>query len=301
MLEIFIPTYPPDLKQLSLLLRSLDTYLESSAVASLNIAAIGPAESFVHVQEVGTHKFGSRTRYLQPRDLGFGEPNGSREQGWSLQQAAKLAFARQATTEFYMVLDSKNLALRPIQVADLVQDGRAPWVLEDVTIHAISWRGSAWALAHRKFNRTPGRQALSVATPVIFHTASVVAMLDWLERYHGESVERFLMKRRPIRQRFMYPTEFTMYYVFMDREGLLDHYHFASNRLHDVPSQIWSTHQPEIRAERFRRILSRQATGLFTGIQRPVWGALTDEERMGLHVLAAGGRPDCNFLHQTLL
>src|SRR5262249_55949561 len=87
MLEIFIPTYPPDLKQIQLLLRSVDTSRESGAVASLNIAAIAPAASFVPVQEVGTHKFGSRTRYLQPRDLGFGEPNGSREQGWSLQQA----------------------------------------------------------------------------------------------------------------------------------------------------------------------------------------------------------------------
>jgi hypothetical protein len=34
-------------------------------------------------------------------------------------------------------------------------------------------------------------------------------------------------------------TEFTLYYVYMDREGLCDRYHFRSEHLHDVPSQIW--------------------------------------------------------------
>ena len=291
MIDIFLPTYLPDLRQISVLMRSLDTYLETRAVASFNIAAIDTPGSFVHVQEVDTHKFASRTRYLRPRDLGFSDPDGSREQGWSLQQAAKLGFARHATTEFYMVLDAKNIALRPIQVADLVQDGRSPWVLEDAVIHTKWWRGAAWALAHRKFNQTQGRQALSAATPVIFHTASVVAMLDWLERHHGESIERFMMRRRPIRQRFMRATEFAMYYVFMDREGLLDHYHFASNLLHDVPLQIWSAQPPEIRAERLRRILSGHAIGLFTGIHRPAWEALTEEEIADLYALAAGRRP----------
>ena len=299
MIDIFVPTYMPDLKQIRVLMRSLDTYLEARAVASLNIAAIGRAESFACVQEVDTHKFASCTCYLRLQDLGFGEPDGSREQGWSLQQAAKLGFARHATTEFYMVLDSKNIALRPIRVADLVQDGRSPWVLGDVAIHPRWWRGSAWAMAHRKFNRTPGRQALSAATPVIFHTASVVAMLDWLERYHGESVERFLMRRRPIRQRFLRATEFTMYYVFMDREGLLDRYHFASNRLHDIPSQIWLDQPPQIRTERIRRILGGQVNGLFTGIQRAAWEALTEQECMGLHALAAGGRLNTQLMLGT--
>ena len=55
MIDIFVPTYLSDLKQIAMLMRSLDTYLEPRAVASLNIAAIGPAESFVHVQEVGTY------------------------------------------------------------------------------------------------------------------------------------------------------------------------------------------------------------------------------------------------------
>lgn len=291
MIDVFLPTYLPDLKQVAVLMRSLDTYLDIGAVASLNIAAICPAESFVYVQKIDTHKFRARTRYLCPQDLGFCEPNGSRHQGWSLQQAAKLSFARYATTEFYMVLDSKNIALRSIQSGDLVRDSRSPWVLEDVMIHTEWWRGAVWAMAHYRFDRTPGRAALSAATPVILHTQSVVAMLDWLKRYRNESVEQFLMRRRPILQRFMRPTEFAMYYVFMDREGLLDRYHFSSNRLHDVPLQIWADQTPQIRTERLRRILNGDSQGLFTAIQREAWEALTEDERMGLQVLAAGLEP----------
>jgi hypothetical protein len=163
-IDIFVPTCLRDLEQALILFRSLDTYLDLGSVASLNIAAIDSAEFFPRIQEIRTHKFQSRTNYLRTQDLGFSEPKGRM---WLLQQAAKLSFARHSTTEFYMVLDSKNIALRPISIIDLVQNGRSAWVLEDAAIHKNWWRGSAWALSHKTFDLNSGRQVLSAATPVI--------------------------------------------------------------------------------------------------------------------------------------
>jgi Family of unknown function (DUF6492) len=289
-IDIFVPTCLRDLEQALLLFQSLDTYLDIGAVASLNIAAIDSAASFLHIQEIPTHKFQPRTHYLRTQDLGFGEHH---RQKWLLQQAAKLSFARHSTTEFYMVLDSKNMALRHIGISDLVRDGKSAWVLEDVAMHRDWWRGSAWALSHPKFEMNPGRQALSAATPVIFHTASVIQMLDWVEQYHRESIENFFMKPRPIRRRIlrMQHTEFMMYYTFMDREGLQDRYHFVSDTLQD-PAYIWSDLAPEVIAERIDRVLTSKTTGLFTGFHRSLWQAFTDTQKGMIHTLAGGSSPD---------
>ena len=291
MLDIFVPTYPPDLEQFSVLIRSLDTYLDLDAVATLNIALVGPNEDIARVQKIDTLKFRARTRYFLPSDLGMCEPDGSRTQGWNLQQVAKLSFARHATSAFYMVMDSKNLALRPVRLDDLVRNGKAAITLEDAEIHKTWWRGAAWALAYRRFDRKPGRQALSAATPVILHSESVTAMVNWLERKHRMSLPSFFLKRRRIRSRFMQVTEFSMYYVFMDRENLLDRYHFESDGLHDVPSQIWSDQTPDDRSARLARILGCSTTGLFTGIQPGAWQALTPEEKAAIAMLAAGALP----------
>jgi Family of unknown function (DUF6492) len=288
-IDIFVPTCLRDLEQAALLFQSLDTYVDTGAVASLNLAAIDSSESFPFIQATPTHKFQPCTNYLRTQDLGFGEPTG---QKWLLQQAAKLAFARHSTTEFYMVLDSKNMALRPIYITDLVREGRSGWVLEDVTMHKDWWRGSAWALSHKKFNMKPGRQVLSAATPVIFHRASVVEMLDWIEQYHGESIENFFMKRRPIRRRIlrMQHTEFMMYYTFLDREGLQDRYHFVSDRLQDA-SYIWSHQSPEVVAARLKQVLGSKTTGLFTGFHRSLWQQFTATEKEMIQMLATGNIP----------
>jgi hypothetical protein len=291
-MDLFIPTCQRDLPQVSLLLRSLDTFLDHSAVTSINLASLDRPEVFDEVRQLATHKFHSSTNYLRPSDLGLPEVRGGRGHGWKLQQAAKLSFARHASSDFFMVLDSKNLALHPIKTADLVEGGRARWTPEAIGIHGNWWRGSAWALAHKGFDRAPTRAAISSATPVIFHTASVIAMIDWLQCYHGESLQRFFDKRRLIRDRIMRATEFTLYYVYMDRERLRDRYHLISDRLHDKPSQIWATSSASTREERLHRILNGETTGLFTGIAFQAWAALTDTQRAGLRALAAGGIPD---------
>jgi hypothetical protein len=288
-MDLFIPTCQRDLPQASLLLRSLDTFLDRGAVTSINLASIDRPDVFGQVRQVATHKFHSCTNYLRPSDLGLPEVHAGRGHGWKLQQAAKLSFARQASSDFFMVLDSKNLALHPIRTADLLENGRARWMPEAIGIHGKWWRGSAWALAHKRFDRAPTRVAISSATPVIFHTRSVVSMIDWLEWYHGEPLQRFFDKRRLIRDRIMRATEFTLYYMYMDREGLRDRYHVLSDRLHDKPSQIWASSTPSMREERLRRMLSGRTTGLFTGIAFAAWEALGEADRAALDTLAAGG------------
>jgi hypothetical protein len=289
-MDLLIPTCQRDLPQVRLLLRSLDTFVDCDVVSSVNLISIDKPAFFSQVRQLATYKFQSRTRYLTPTDLGLREGISDYRQGWKLQQAAKLNFARYTGSEFYMVLDSKNIALRTVRGGDLMEHGRAALMPEAISFHTQWYRGSAWALAHRRFDCAPERKAISSATPVTFHAKTVANMLDWLERHHGESIERFLVRRRPIRHRFMRPTEFTLYYVYLDREGLLDRYHILSERLHDRASQIWASLSPGERTGRLSRILTRQTTGLFTTMHSGPWAALTGTDRSELYALASGER-----------
>ncbi len=290
-MDLVIPTCQRDLPQVLLLLRSLDTFLDRDLVSSLHLISIDKPEFFSQVRQLATHKFQSCTHYLTTRDLGLAEADGDYRRGWKLQQAAKLSFARYGGSEFYMVLDSKNLALRRVRTGDVIDQGRATLMPEAVSFHTKWYRGSAWALAHPTFDRSPGRRAISSATPVTFHAGSVVAMLDWLQQHHGQPIDRFLEKRRLIRHRFMRPTEFTLYYVYLDREGLFQRYHVLSERLHDRASQIWASLSPGDRTSRLRQILSGQTTGLFTSIHGASWKALAEADRSELYALVAGGKP----------
>ena len=288
MIDLLIPTCQRDLPQVMLLLRSLDTFVDSDVVSSLNLISIDKPEFVSQLRQLATYKFQSRTHYLTQKDLGLREGITDYRQGWKLQQAAKLSFARYTRSQFYMVLDSKNLALRAVRAGDLVEQGRAALMPEPISFHTKWYKGSAWALAHRRFDCAPERQAISSATPVTFHAKTVANMLDWLEQHHGESIERFLERRRPIRHRFMRPTEFTLYYVYLDREGLFDRYHIVSERLHDRASQIWASLSPGERGQRLQRVLSRQTTGLFTSMHPGPWAALTESDRSELYALVGG-------------
>src|SRR5690606_597151 len=130
---------------------------------------------------------------------------------------------------------------------DFVKEGRAATTLEPLENHPRWWRGAAWALGHSSFDTHRSRLVLSAATPVILHTASVRAMVDWLEHRHRTSLANLFLKPRPQRWPLTQLTEFSLYYTFLDREGLFDRYHFQSDLLQDVASQIWQAHSADER------------------------------------------------------
>src|SRR5215213_8743150 len=157
MLDLFVPTCARDLDQARILLASLDRFVERDVVTSMTVANIDRIANLEQVERLSSGKFHDCTRHARLEDFGMASPT-EEANGWILQQVAKLLFARQARTEFYMVLDSKNLALNPISGGDLLSDGRAAWVLEPLYPRKRAWwRGSTWALCHRRFLRDPNR------------------------------------------------------------------------------------------------------------------------------------------------
>jgi hypothetical protein len=273
-MDVVVPTCGRDAEQARIMLRSVEANVAGDAFGTIHLVAIDEPAFVSRMRGLSTPGLRDRIEYLTARDVGIeGDPA---RRGWLMQQIAKLQFARRARTPFYVALDSKNVMLAPVARGDLMRDGRAPWVLEDAGIHPRWWRGSARVLDHAAFDYRSPRLVLSAATPVILHTASVVAMLDWIEARHRDAFERVFLRMRGYWSR---PTEFCLYFAYLDREGVLDRHHFGARWLHDVAAQIWESRATPVRWQGIQRLLHEEPCGLFGGIASAVWHSLDDETR----------------------
>jgi hypothetical protein len=275
MLDLFVPTCRFDRAQAQLLCGSISRFSRQT-FRSVVFCAVDDGGFYEEMRALPADV------HLRLTDLGLGNTDGTYRSGWRLQQAAKLAFARFAETEFYCVLDSKNIALRSIVANDLVKNGQGAQIHEPLSIHESWFRGSAWALGHDNFVASAERVGLSSATPAILHTATARALVDELQQRHRASLDAFFLSRSPVGQ----PTEFALYAVFLDRENLAERLHFRRDDLLDVETVVWAGHSLEKRRARLERLLSGRTSGLFTGIARPVWKALEPETRRRIAALA---------------
>lgn len=277
MLDIVIPTCDKDHEQAQTLLRSLDAFAAPDLVASLCLVCVDEPRYFDRMRELRAYTLQPRTRYLHLSDLGL--PDFIPGLGWFQQQLVKLRFAHQTASPFYLVLDSKNIVVQPVAHTDLIREGRAAAVLEDVAIHRRWWEGSARLLRHPGFDRTPGRPALSAGTPVLMHAASVVSMMRWVEEASAAPfVNRFMCDH--LIDRDCFATEFSLYYVYLDREHLFDRLHFRNAELHDGATALWTGVPEPEQPVRLRRLLEgTEHTGRFTCIQRAIWQGIDRSTR----------------------
>ncbi len=274
MFDIFIPTCTRDLEQLRYLMYSLANFLDAECYDKVYIAWIDrlpfrgfpdsiPNEMSQRIIVLDFDQLISR-RFVK-RD------------GWLLQQVAKLNFSKLAKCEYYIVLDSKNLALRKIKLDYLLKDSKAISVTVSRDAHIKWWRGAAWALRHPGLLVHSEQKVLSSITPSIFNRDVVLRLLEDLENIHETSFERFFLKTRPIRSRFMRPTEFSLYYTFLDKIGAFEKYHFTDNVLQGGGVQIWNKYSQSMRDELATKIFTGQGKSLMTGIHREAWGSLSPE------------------------
>jgi hypothetical protein len=294
-IDLFVPTCTQDLDQATILFQSMSRFVAPDVWASVSIGAVDLDKSFDDIRELRTGRFQEQTSYMGLADLGIPEPH---LDGWVIQQAAKLAFARHAQTEFYAVLDSKNIARAPIELSDLVKDGQAAGNFEYASAHPSFWRDAAWALDHRGFDRSRRRLVLSVFTPVLLHTATVRQLVDFIESKFDLSIGDFFRAQcnmigskfdkvmvRAGRRRAV--AEFPLYFVYLDKVDRLDR-HFSSPILQQQPYGWWPQN-PEERSALCKRILSDDQDGLFAGVHRTAWTLMNEADRHALREFTTFG------------
>jgi hypothetical protein len=160
--------------------------------------------------------------------------------GWYRQQAAKLLAADTlVTTAYYLILDAKNIPIRPFNIRSMFDvDGRAYRIWHDKAdgIHE-TWFNSTCQLYGLDDNRCQemAMQVGASITPRLFHTATVRALITDLTSKAGRSSNDSTMQ--DVRSAEVVgaiikseATEFYMYEVFARRDPA--HYDQVHSSVH---------------------------------------------------------------------
>ncbi|WNO11320.1 DUF6492 family protein [Teredinibacter sp. KSP-S5-2] len=150
--------------------------------------------------------------------------------GWVLQQIIKLKAHELVETDFYLTFDGDCLCIRNMGYEDLVNDNKALIQLEDKKIHSQWWKGAAEVLDYPlDFNKI----GMSV-TPAILSRDVVKGLINELSLKYASWESKLLsycIKFVNGQPRGWLPhqiwSEYTLYFLYLEKHGLLWDYHFT--------------------------------------------------------------------------
>lgn len=144
----------------------------------------------------------------------FNQPHQIRP--WHRQQIIKLHTPALIDTEYFMIFDPDVFAIHPFSIDDLIIDGRASTYLQPRMREPHLWRPSAKLLGQ---DPHLDRQGIWW-TPAILSKTLVERLHRRLEEIHHDDWIRVLLSNYMVDW-----TEYTLYWLNAEREGLLDRYH----------------------------------------------------------------------------
>ncbi|HAQ60040.1 MAG TPA: hypothetical protein DCR63_06620 [Microbacterium sp.] len=184
-LTVVTVVFGPEVDLLELQARSMARFLAPVTATELIILDNGVRALSSATQRRLRRAYGPLGRFVKViRTADLIDAGGAR--GWRSQQAAKLAIARHITTSHYVVLDAKNHLTRTADVSAFIgSDGRAHGAFHTYRGHPLRpslERTLDYLGASPEQKRDAVESFPPTATPFVFDTALVRAMLDDIER-----------------------------------------------------------------------------------------------------------------------
>jgi hypothetical protein len=142
---------------------------------------------------------------------------------WHRQQIIKLYTPALIATEYFMVFDPDVFAIHPFTIDDLIVNDRALTYCQPRMREPHLWRPSAKLLAQDPYLDREGIWW----TPAILSKTLVEHLQQRLEELHQQDWVRVLLSNYMIDW-----TEYTLYWLNGEREGLLERYHVAAEPGH---------------------------------------------------------------------
>jgi uncharacterized protein DUF6492 len=301
--DLVLPVNPAaqdDGRRMRICLSSLASYLDPASVGRLLIVIPDrvPKASVTPLTWDGrTVPF--ETRVLHDREI-LGQ-NAWRERvgGWYTQQFVKLGAADHLQSEFYITLDSDVFLTRPTCFDDLIRGGRAITTEYPRKVHDYWWTASAQVLGT---DARLDQDGMGV-TPAVLSVNVARGLLRYLEaRYAGPWYRGVVEYLDDQKARGLYnpaaqsstPTEYTLYYLFAEKQGWVGRYHVKSESLW-CPQQIFRPE--ELQALGARLLAARAGAGRFFVLQSVlgmspewVWDRVSVE--LGLMGYSGGAGPE---------
>ena len=166
--------------------------------------------------------------------------------GWFKQQILKLAMAYKISSKYYLILDSDCLFIKNFDSSKVFKE-KDNYILsylqeEEIYFHESWWKGSAELLGITKPYFDSLKSGIGV-TPQILAVDIVKELCKYIEqRYNSEKWYNVLWAYRLVHfyPNIMIWTEYTLYYLFAKRTGMLNKYHFLKkNCFCDYYKSVW--------------------------------------------------------------
>jgi hypothetical protein len=226
-LDIVVVTFRQELDMLALQLRSIDLFAADDLIRAifvvLNDRNDDVSRYLDKIQSILSlyPKIDDKVRLIPVETL-IPAHTLIHENGWRSQQAIKLIMSAIVETEFYLVLDTKNHFVRPVQRQDFISDSGKPYT----HIHDYS-RGSPAFLDHLRgafeyFDAEMGQRritcGLPAITPMVLKKSLVVETIREVERRGMNFYEAFLSQ-----ESLQNSTELLLYYAYLTKSlGAID-------------------------------------------------------------------------------
>lgn len=197
--------------------------------------------------------------------------------GWYLQQLIKLAIAEYIDTEFYLTLDADVICTQPLQLSDLIIEGRGVYYAVD----SSQYGNSVWYEWSRETLNLEPKSKFDCynVTPTILNKYAVMQLQNYLNELSSKELREkspFSLFRSPgnnskrglmatLTSWFLYKilpngsslrtnissyrsylirhipwTEYSLYYIFCEYKSILDRYHIRiPNCIYAGEESVW--------------------------------------------------------------
>lgn len=163
--------------------------------------------------------------------------------GWRIQQILKLAVAEIIQTPFYLTFDQDIFCTHPITEENLLPKGKALIQYESKTAHKHWWQSAAHHLNMKTKLEEDGIQV----TPAILSTDATRGLikelsteLDWVDKLLKPHLPNAYSRFHPrFRNRHRW-TEYTLYFLYLEKYKLIDTYHVAAQPNSDIEYTLLS-------------------------------------------------------------
>lgn len=193
--------------------RCFDPELVNKIIVVVNEPSLAQEDEAVRRFDAIRPKYGQFTdRVLLVRASQLGELS---EKGWLTQQACKLAVAKYCKSEYFVVLDAKHHAIRPVRPGMLFDDHGVPTKAFTKTRQdQRPWLDASFSYFDQP-NLIPSYRCPSSAPPFPINAKVCAEMADYIERREGVDLLTFFVRKQDV------STEFTLYIAYIAKRGLL--------------------------------------------------------------------------------
>jgi len=275
-ISLVIPFYEKDLCRTKLLSRGIQRFAQPGTFHTVHLVWVSKELPDLHQEDLDfirrtLHDAGIVTRF-HVKAVEHGSTN-----GWVVQQVVKLEMAKEVSTPFYLVLDSKNAPIRPFGVRDFVNGDGKGFLWAQYTLGSLQDPHKRW---HNEALRTLGAENLpessrtgQCVTPFVLHRQSTLDLLSELSRRTSRSLYDVIDAKGG--------TEFAFYNVYVRAGG-------RDVTCHHQELQSWPSyvHWTGGKIESLRQILETPVENqyfMFFGVHRGrFWqrGEVTETENL---------------------